>query len=430
VRQIADAAGTGDAARVARTAQVLRRVSWVCAGVGALVMVVLAAPLATLTFGDTRHANAIAWLSVAVALSVIAGSQSALLQGLRRIGDLARLNVFGAALGTLVGVPLVYFFGEQGLVPTLVVVAASALLSSWWYSSRLQLEATTVSASQTWQESQALLKLGLAFMASGLLTTGAAFLVRIIVLRHDGLEAAGIYQAAWTLGGLYIGFVLQAMGTDFYPRLVASVRDNAECNRLVNEQAQVSLLLATPGILFTLAAAPLAISLFYSTKFAGAVDTLRWICLGMGLRVLTWPIGFIVVAKNKQMVLFLTELAWAVVNVALTWWCVSRFGAVGAGLAFFGSYVFHGLMLYPIVKKMTGFGWSVANRQTAGACFSAIAAVFLGFVILPPQVALVWGVLVAVLSSWLALRAVQRLLSPDRMPKLFKFCLSKIKTKS
>ena len=69
-------------------------------------------------------------------------------------------------------------------------------------------------------EAAELLKLGFAFMASGFLMIGAGYAVRMMLARQIGLEAAGLYAAAWTLGGLYVNFVLQAMGADFYPRLV------------------------------------------------------------------------------------------------------------------------------------------------------------------------------------------------------------------
>ena len=119
---------------------------------------------------------------------------------------------------------------------------------SWWYSRKVRIVDVTLRPGETVQESALLLKLGLAFLASGLLMSGAAYAVRTFVLRTLGLEAAGMYQAAWTLGGLYVGFVLQALGTDFYPRLVGVVNDHRACNATVNEQAQASLLLAAPGI--------------------------------------------------------------------------------------------------------------------------------------------------------------------------------------
>ena len=347
VRQIAEAAGSGDKQRIARTAVVLRRTAVVLGLLGAILLAAFSPQISTATFGSDQHAGAVALLSLAVFFRVVADSQGALIQGMRRIADLARMGVLGALLGAIVSIVLVYALGEEGVAPSLVGGAAMALVIAWWYSRKVQIEPPEMTRSQVTHEAGALLKLGFAFMASGFLMMGAAYVVRMIVLRDVGLEAAGFYQAAWTLGGLYVGIILQAMGADFYPRLVGVANNDAECNRVVNEQAHVSLLLAGPGVIATLTFAPLVIALFYSAKFAEAVEVLRWICLGIALRVITWPMGFIIVAKNKQSSFFGAELAWTVVNVGLTWICVRSFGLNGAGIAFFGSYVFHGLMIYP-----------------------------------------------------------------------------------
>ncbi len=417
VRQIADAVASTDTDRIARTVAVLRRISLVCGVLGAALLAVLAAPISTLTFGSDSHTHAIALLALAVFFAVIAGAQGALLQGMRRIAEMAKLAVLGGLLGTVIGVPMVYFLGEDGIAPTLVAVAACSLAASWWYARKLNMAAPVLRLADISSESAALLKLGLAFMASGLLMTAAAYAVRIIVLRKTGLDAAGVYYAAWTVGGLYIGFVLQAMGTDFYPRLVGVAQDNAECNRLVNEQAHVSLLLAVPGVLATLTLAPLAITLLYSAKFAPATEVLRWICLGMALRVLTWPIGFIVVAKNRQVLFFTIELAWTVVNVVLTWFCVDAFGVDGAGIAFLGSYMFHGLLVYPIVRRLSGFRWTAVARNTATCCFAVIGAVFVGLQLLPPSVGISLGMLATLLSAYVCARTLVHLVSPQQIPR-------------
>ena len=47
------------------------------------------------------------------------------------------------------------------------------------------------------------------------------------------------------------------MGADFFPRLTAVARDKPESNRLVNEQVEVGMLVAGPGVLAMLAFAPL-----------------------------------------------------------------------------------------------------------------------------------------------------------------------------
>jgi enterobacterial common antigen flippase len=312
---------------------------------------------------------------------------------------------------------VVYLLREEGVAPSLVCIAAMSSVMTWWFSRKVRIQPPTMTFTEVRHEAASLLKLGFAFMASGFLVMGAAYAVRIIVVRYIGLEAAGFYSAAWTLGGLYVGFVLQAMGADFYPRLVSVATDNSQCNRLVNEQAQVSLLLAGPGIIATITFAPLIISLFYSNKFVEAVEILRWICLGMALRVITWPMGFIIVAKNRQLIFFATDLAWTFVNVGLTWLCVGQFGLNGAGIAFFGSYVFHALLVYPIVRTLSGFRWSAANRKTALVFLCSIASAFCGLYLLPSLWAAVLGAMAIALSSLYSMRRLLNLISRDQLPQ-------------
>lgn len=427
VRQIAESVSTGDDTRIARTIIVLRRTAVLLGILGAVLVVVCSEPLSTLTFGDDRHAGAVALLGLAVFFRAVAAGQGALIQGLRRIADLAKIGVLGALLGALFSIVLVYVLGEPGVAPSLAAAAALGLAVSWWYSRKVEIAYPAMTRGEVRQEAASLLKLGFAFMASGILMMGAAYAVRAIVLRLDGLDAAGFYSAAWTLGGLYVGIVLQAMGADFYPRLVGAAHDHPQCNRLVNEQTQVSLLLAGPGVIATLTFAPLVILLFYSPKFYEAVEALRWICMGIALRVITWPMGFIIVAKNRQTVFLGTEVAWTVVNVGLTWMGVKFFGVDGAGMAFFGSYVFHGLMVYPIVSRLTGFRWSVENWQTGLLFLSSIAVVFGGFYVLPPLWGTRVGAVVMVLSGIYSLRGLLKLIPIDRIPQPIQRLLIKLR---
>lgn len=417
VRQIAEAAGSGETERVARIATVLRRASVILGILGALLVVVLCVPISNWTFGNARFAAPVALLSLAVLFRTISNGQGALIQGMRRISDLARIAIVGGILGTLLTLVLIYFFREQGIVPSLIGVAATTLVTSWWYRRKIQIPAAGVDAAQMTRESGALLKLGFAFMASGIMTTGAAYVVRIIVVRNAGLDAAGLYQSAWALGGQYVGFILQAMGSDFYPRLTAAAQDNEECNRLVNEQAEVGLLMAGPGVMATLTFAPAVIAVFYTGEFAPAVEPLRWICLGLMLRVIAWPMGFIVLAKGAQTIFFWTELAANVVWVGLAWIAVHHFGLSGAGMAFFGLYVWHSILIYAIVRRLTGFRWSATNKRIGVLVLSLIGLVFIGFYVLPFWVAISSGALATVGSGIYSMRLLVTLVSPDRMPR-------------
>jgi PST family polysaccharide transporter len=438
VRRIAAAVGTGDRARIALTVAVLRRTSLACGLIGALALAAFARPVAVMTFGDDAHAGGVALLGAAVFLSVVAGGQSALLQGMRRVGDLARLTVVGGIASTVVGVPLVWFYGEDGVAPTLVAIAAAISFASWRYARRVRVDEVgapsdfdaavephawpsvqvpAAGAAQLWREAGSLLRLGLVFMATGLVSMGAAYAVRILVLHHDGLAGAGIYQAAWTIGGVYIGFVLQSLGTDFYPRLVVAMREPEAGHRLVDEQTRIGLLIALPGVLATITLAPLALHLLYSPAFAAAASTLRWICLGMALRVLTWPIGFIVIALDRQRLFVAIEIAWAAANVGLAAWCVPRWGVDGAGIAFLGAYVVHAAILVPVVRATTGFRFSAANRRLMATGAAAVVVVFVAFRLLPFAAATALGLAATAIAALGSARAIVTLVAPSRLPR-------------
>jgi len=416
VREIAEAAGSDDQQRIARTVAVLRRTSIILGVMGAALLLIFSQPVSKVTFGNTQRTGTVCLLSLAVFFQLVSAGQGALIQGMRRIRDLAKMNVIGALSGAVISIPVVYFFREQGIAFALVCVAAMTIITSWFYVRKIQITTPAMTMAQVGQGAASLLKLGVAFMVSGFVVTGVAYVVRVILLHRVGIAATGWYQSAWTLGGLYVGFILQAMGADFYPRLSAVANDNAECNRLVNEQALVGLLLAGPGVIATLTFAPLVIALFYSAKFGAAVPVLRWICLGATLQVITWPMGFIILAKARQDFFLFSEVVWAAVAMGLAWTCVGLFGLNGAGIAFFGSYIFHWILTYPLVRHLSGFRWSAENTRTGLLYLPLIAIVFGSFYLLPFAVAVGVGIAGLLSSCAYSLRIFLRLVELEEVP--------------
>lgn len=263
---------------------------------------------------------------------------------------------------------------------------------------------------RTFEESKNLLGLGLVFMASGLMSAGALFVLRIVVTKDFGLDGAGQFQAANAISLVYVNFVLQAMGTDFYPRLTAAADNDALCNQLVNEQAEISLLLALPGVVATIAAAPWVMLVLYSGKFDAAAGILVWQVAGMYLRVNSWPIGFIVLAKGRALTLFWTDLAAYALYVALGWLALRFVGLPGLGIAFLGLYLFHWALIYRVVHRLSGFEWTPAARRISLQGATAVATVLFARLVLPEPWSTVVGGLVTLACSAFCLHAVIRII--------------------
>jgi enterobacterial common antigen flippase len=92
---------------------------------------------------------------------------------------------------------------------------------------------------------------------------------------------------------MFASFVLSAMGADFHPRLTATIHDRAQPARAVNEQTEIGVLLALPGLLAALTLAPLAIKLLYTPQFLHASDLLPWMALGVFGQVISRRLGIL-----------------------------------------------------------------------------------------------------------------------------------------
>jgi antigen flippase len=413
VRQISEAVGTGDELKIARTIVTIRRAALVLGVLGMLLMIILCVPLSQLTFGSTEYAWSIALLSVTLFLGAVSGGQVALVQGLRRVADLASLSVLGGLLGTVISIPMIFLWGKEGIVPFLITVSAMTILTSWWYARKIPVKRIILGWREALSEAKGLLSLGLVFMATGLMTTAVMYLIRVLVVRQLGMDDMGLYQAATTLSSLYIGVILGAMGMDFYPRLTAVAEDNQACNRMVNEQTEVGLFLAAPGILATLTFAPLIIQIFYSASFIPAYEVLRWQILGIFLRVVSWPIGFVLLAKGKGRIFFWTELTANAVHVALVWAGMTYLGLKGTGTAFFALYVFYTVMILAVVRHLSDFHWTATSMRLIGIMSAGIALAFLLPRVMDEKIALVFGSLLTLISAIYSLRALYRLVGSE-----------------
>lgn len=418
VRQIAEAAGSGDEQRIAITIKTLRRTVFVLGAIGAIVLATLSRPISRFTFGDTQHDWAVAVLAVTVFFTAVSGGQEALIQGMRRIADLAQLRVVGALVGTGIGLVVIGYWNEAGIVPLLVILSFVSLLASWWFARRIPVVAVVMKWRRTMQEARGLLSLGLVFVASALMVAGVAYFTRMIVIRELGIVAAGHYAAAYTLSGLYVGFILQAMGTDFYPRLTAVSGDNIAVNRMVNEQTEISLLLTVPGVLATLTFASWVIAVFYSGKFGPAGEVLRWQILGSLGRVISWPMGYILLAKGARRTFLFTEIIANVLYVGLLIFGVHTWGLPGTGIAFFGLYVLYVLLMLVVSRQVSGFHWSSVNLRLLFMLLPSVGLVFLATALLSPVAGMVAGSVVTAFCGWLCLKELLGRVPAHRLKQL------------
>lgn len=404
VRDVSASLAEGDERRVGESVLTIRRMALLTGFFGAALMVILAVPASRLTFGTDEFAPELAMLGGVIMAGHIQGGQMALIQGMRRISDLARLNVYSAVSGTVVAVAIYAGWGMSGIVPALLSLAFIGLFWSWFFARRISVPEVSMSWRESFIAAGGMVRLGLAFMWSGLLLAGVAYATRALITQELSLAAVGIFMAAFTLSGLFVNFILQAMAADYYPRLTAVAEDHDGVNRLVNEQTEIGILLAVPGLLVMLSLAPWVIRIFYTSEFLPAAELLQWFILGCFGRVITWPMGFIMLALGKGGWFAATETLMNAIHILMIWAGLLVIGLEGVAIAFFGLYVVYAFVVFIVAQRLTAFSWSKGVQKLLLGTLPVVVIVFLIGRTLPVTFATAIGVLVSALASVVCMR--------------------------
>ncbi len=360
VRDIAAAASSGEVGKVSTVITVLRRWAWATGILGLVFTILLSKQLSRAAFGDRSHAVEISFLSVVLLFSALTSAQSALLQGLRQITKMAKATIW-SALGSLVSVSIIYYiWGFKGIIPAIIIVAAIEFVITWFYFARIKTQPVRLSVSKSFTEGKNMAKIGFFMTLSVLCSTVTMYIVRSFIAREAGLNSVGYFVAAWTISSIYISAIFSAMGADYFPRLATVQADNEKMKIMVNEQTEISLLLTTPIIIATINFISWILPVFYSKEFNETTGILTWQLVGDFFKTLSWPLGFVLLARGKGIIFLLTEVLWNIFFISFVYWGWESIGITTTGIGFLTAYIIYLLVVYVIVSRLVVFKWTVA----------------------------------------------------------------------
>jgi O-antigen/teichoic acid export membrane protein len=328
----------GNASDVDVTRRALFWGSLVQALVGGLIFY-MASPLIThYAVNAPERSDEVAWLAIGVVVIVGTGAQTAVLTGLRRVGDIACIQVISGLIGGAVGIFALWVWGDGGLLVLVLITPLVTFGLGHFFVLRLERPMNRSPSREVIREWSCITWLGLAIMISALVTFAGHLLVRVLVQRELGAAALGQFQAAWTIGITYLTFILGAMATDYYPRLSKVISDKVAASRLVNQQTEVAILLCGPVLVGMVGFAPVVIRLLYTADFVPAVEILQLQLIGDVLKVISMPLSFVLLAVGAGKAYVVTETIGIAVFVTGVTLGLPLFGINVTGIAFIALY--------------------------------------------------------------------------------------------
>jgi O-antigen/teichoic acid export membrane protein len=408
VKDIAAANATGDEEKISNAVTVIRRLVWITGTLGALITLVFSRLLSQLTFGNHDFTFAFVWVSITLLFNQLSSGQVVLLQGMRRLQDMAKANLIGSTLGLFVTIPLYYIWGIKGIVPGIIVTSSITLSLSWYFSHKVKIKPLRVSFQKTMADGRSMLNMGFMISISGTVGILTSYVVRIFIRNHGGIEQVGFYNAGFSLLDTYVGLIFAAMSTDYYPRLTAVAKSNEQCKYTINQQVEIALLLLAPILVGFLIFIKWVVILLYSTKFTPINEMIYWASVGIFFKAPGWAISFILLAKGAAKLYFWNEMLARVYFLALNILGYYYLGLAGLGISFMAGYLIYLVQTYMLSKRNFEFSFDRELIKIFIIQFSLIIGSFIAVKFLSAPFVYIVGTLLVVISGHYSIKELDK----------------------
>lgn len=317
--------------RLRRLVAVVR--SWSCVSglVGCVLVCAFSPLLAILLFDDVSQWWNFIILGFCMLVNSLSSGEHAILQGLGRFKYIARAVLAASVTGLVISIPMFRFFGHTSVILSILVYALAGLFFVRRYRYDTQGERPSV---RKLKEGKDLAKIG-GFIALAAFMAQMGNTVFVTWLnRYASTAEVGYFQAGNTLVIRYVGFVISAIGMEFYPRLSANISSRIRHNVFVNHEITLILTALTPLILLFLLLRHVMVWVLYTPAFEVILPFITIGIIHAIFRSTSSVVAFSIVAKGDGKTYFFVETIDALWGVILTITGYRLAGLPGVGVAY------------------------------------------------------------------------------------------------
>ncbi len=370
-RQTSELYDEGDEAAVAHLVSVIR--TWILwTALLSVVICTALSPLVSYLFFDhqyNRFTDVMMVIPIVVSFLVAEG-ECAILKGVRRLRNVALIEVLVALATLFLTVPFYYFLGIKGVLLGLTCSGLASVCTHFYFSLKIYPYRVNLFSRQIFCEGLPMIKVGIPYVLAGVANAGLNMAIPSLILASGTLADLAYYRVGFMLMAGYAGIAFVALEADYYPRLSAAQHDKEKMNTAINRQIEVCVHLITPFLILFIMLMPWIIPLLYEAEFLVALDMTVCACFYTFLRAIMLPVSYTSLAKGDSVFFLVMEVLSDVVFAFLIWVLYMRLGLMGAGIALSLWAV------YDLVSVLVVYGWRygcrVYARTYAGCVFQFI----------------------------------------------------------
>ena len=170
--------------------------------------------------------------------------------------------------------------------------------------------------------------------------------IRSLLVEHVGVQLASYWEGYSRLSLFISSLAISSISLYYLPKLVEA-HPGQGLFKVVLWGVKFLTIIALPALIIILLLGSYIIPLLYSSSFLETIFLLKWELLGTFLKLLSFSVSFIMIAKKLTTVFVMSELISGLLFLGLSLFFIDKYGVVGASIAFAGTYFFY--LLWSII---------------------------------------------------------------------------------
>ena len=305
---------------------------------------------ALLQLGE-NESNLHPWLACGLVLSLLCFVLHTLMQsffhGLKSYKIIVRSTLISSLFTLGLSIPLIYYFNTLGLMVSVFILSVSLLLTYLFhFRSSLSFGRVLFGTPFRFQIFKPILSFTMMSAVAAMVFPSVLIVIRSLLVEHVGIQLASYWEGYSRLSLFISSLAISSISLYYLPKLVEA-NTGEGLFKVVLWGIKFLAIVALPALIIILLLGSYIIPLLYSSSFLETIFLLKWELLGTFLKLLSFSVSFIMIAKKLTTVFVISELISGLLFLGLSMFFIEKYGVIGASIAFVGTYFFY--LLWSII---------------------------------------------------------------------------------
>jgi polysaccharide transporter, PST family len=185
-----------------------------------------------------------------------------------------------------------------------------------------------------------LAKFSLMAITSALTVPVSHLIIRNYIGENLSWDDAGYWQAMWYISSMYLMVITTSLGVYYLPKL-SEIKDKKELTLEIISGYKVIMPVVICLAVLIFAFKEYVILIAFSDEFIGMSDLFKWQLIGDVVKIASWLIGYVTLAKAMVKIYISLEILGSLSFVLLSMYCVDTYGLVGITYAYTINYIMY-----------------------------------------------------------------------------------------